>query len=392
MKMPKIKAPFDTLNLIPPGKKLPFQRAVRPYKASGCVFTLLSLFFIGFGVVFMIACLSDPEAREILPAIFFGVIGIVPGLGLFALGFRRFSVIETWRFTQESVSFRSRDKRKEEWSQPLSAYRGIVIDSFHIPGSGSNNRGTTVFMLILVHKKEKSRSVKLYQKGADKDLRREQERYALLLNSPVLEKTPEGIRERRPEDVSKSVRELVGQGVLPVEFDPNSRPPGDGLRVSVEGHFLKITDISTRASPGCSLAFIAAGVVGVIPLIIGIKYHINPLMVMGGLIGVMGPYIGISARHTREELYISPEEVRSQAVTFGIKSSKQRVRAEDIEEVVARSNMPVEVITDGLTLQFGGHLSKAQNEWVRDCIVAVISSLPNGGPVWRILMETYKSQ
>ncbi len=288
-----------------------------------------------------------------------------------------------WRFTDEYVSLRSEGLGAEEWTEPMASYRGVLRSYEFLGKSGMR------FKLTLVHGADEKRNVDVFEWDALLARNRvgtswwlEQKRYARLLGLPALVKGDEGFIERRPEDLGKSVRQLVREGALPVQFDPTAPPPGRGLVIRSDPPAL---GISTKPGLAGWLA-VAIGATVIILAAVVVAATLKQPFAPAPVIIAVGLVFSIlvaglcASGLVCAELSVSPEEVGwrwSVAGTFHPGTRDKRVRAERVEEV-AVTDYGVQVMTDEQMLEFGYALTKGEKRWVRDCIIAVIS-LPADG-------------
>jgi hypothetical protein len=197
---------------------------------------------------------------------------------------------------------------------------------------------------------------------------------------PALVETQDGLVERRAEDLDKPLRQRVAEGSVAVDFDARQEPPGQGLLLFVEGDTLRIC---TGREP-------TVLVLGVPPLLFGAAVllaeplGLGPLRAIPGAVGVVALVVGAALigwyALGRQELLVSASEVRRHYHWAGATFARQRVGAEDVEEVVIaapsgqRGVETVQVISDTGVVSFGATLSPEQRRWVRDCIIAVIGA------------------
>jgi hypothetical protein len=210
---------------------------------------------------------------------------------------------------------------------------------------------------------------------------------------PASTVTSTGLEERQVGDLDKSVRERVAEGILPIAFDPASIPPGKRLAVRVAGDALVLL---ARSRPllsryGCVVPLLVLGGAAVIAVNVpggGTPAIVS--MVIGVFLLVMGLLTLIVLSQVREELVVSPREVRKRWRHPWGTMRECVLPADRVEEVIIQA-LPVrgdvvfrrfpgsgtvrsvQVRSDSGTIQFGARLSQTQQIWVRDCIIAVIS-------------------
>ena len=369
----------QSLNLIPPGQELPFQ-TLRKSIAVGIVVIVFSLLWIAasLAVIVWVLLRGGLSPMVLLPLLPVGI-----GVGLFLLGVWLLTSVKEWTFTKEAVACHARSAfGRKEWEEPLTAYRGVLSKSEYHSG-GKNHPSYTLYKLSLVHPAEKRRSVQLYCSSSREGFRREHERYARLFGLPALEETDDGVVERSPDELDKSVQELATEGRLKVQFDPSAPLPGKRLAVRTDEQFLHI---STRAvlSPVLAVAFGLDALMGTALLVVGLTNALGvraPLIAVGALmavVGLVGCIVAAVVRLVRPQLSVSPDEVRKRYVTPWGSFSEQKIPAAQVEQAVVgkptsgTGGNVVRVESDEQAIEFGAGLSDAEKRWVRDCVISVI--------------------
>jgi hypothetical protein len=272
---------------------------------------------------------------------------------------------------------------RREWEEPLPAYLGVVsvttMKSFHL---GEGPRDKHPHILVLQHRTDPNRSVKLYGSDWPDDLWAKQTHYGRLFSLPGLIETSGGIAVRHTEELGKSVRQRVAEGTLRVSFDPIAKPKGGLLQVQMEKEGLVLRagrqawGVVGRLFPP-ALIVSGAGMTA-LGLLLGHWSH--------GILTAIGAAQMALGVGTRFAFWVAPEELAVSAEgvcrrrrhpwgTFG----KLSIPADSIEEVAVREptgggkNTVVQVISRAVTIRFGALLSEEEKEWVRDCIIVVIS-------------------
>ncbi|MHC4591631.1 MAG: hypothetical protein ACYS8L_02925 [Planctomycetota bacterium] len=366
------------LDLLPDAEQLPAHMEKHGSRVAAAVM---------FGVAGLAACLAVAmfvaiPIGEAVPRV---LLAIGPAIGAAAFllgGLHTQRSYKGWTFTPEQVEYRSRSLfGPKEWAEPLSAFTGVLARQEYHSG-GQNSPSYTLYLLSLQHRTDKRRSVKLYRSRAQEGFRAQHERYALLFGVSALLETEDGIEERRPEDLGKSLRERVAEGSLQVDFDPALGPPSARLLLQIEGDTLSIcTRGNLLGIPGTLIpvgVLILSVAAAAVALILGLP-GIRPLIPVGAIFGVLSIIAMVVLRGLREELLVSPREVRSRWHLPWGPTGGTSVPADEVEEVVVRrtagkhGSRTVQAITDAKTVRFGPLLTQAEREWVRDCIIAVIS-------------------
>lgn len=306
-------------------------------------------------------------------------------------------------FTEQDVRLRARNGLlRSQWAEPLESYVGIVCH--RSPGLGLSRHGI-VAALWLQHRTNRKRSVVLLTTRSAKQLRDTHRRHARLFGLPALFETADGFSEMsRPGllggresavtcDPSAEVADLLGrlpEGGLSVGLD------GDALVIST-GQSLRrlVAEVVLPWRDGLGLPWVGClglGGIGLLALVL------NALLIsllagdVGLLLGtlkwqaivfVVALAIGLAvARLLKEELHVTAAEVRK-CWRWRLGSFRSKTaQAADVLEVAVRPRMrpkdpeTVQIIGQEVTVHFGLGLSTQHLEWVRDCIIAVISQPP----------------
>ena len=284
------------------------------------------------------------------------------------LAYRRYT------FTADTVQYDGRVLlSRVQWEAPLAAYLGVIT------ARRKYGKHSYLHMAILKHGVQNSLDVTLYQALSPDGLRARQEECARLLDVPALTKTVDGFSKRAAGDLDKPLRQRVAEGSLAVAFDPAAGPPGRRLSLRIQGDTLVLRSRPSRAWALLDAPLILGGLAGVLAGHLGVRWVEDaPIGFYVVLLAVGG---GLVVWHVlaREELHLSPREVRRRLLVARLKFSESALPSDKIEEVVVASPASasgfsrVQAIADSGTVSFGMMLSKPQRRWVRDCIIAVIS-------------------
>jgi len=332
---------------------------------------VIALVMIGLGL-----------SRQFLPGLPLGIAMLVGGV-IFSLVGRHLQVmLDEWDLTDSHVAHRKQGLfGQKEWTEPMSAYDGVLARQERHSG-GENSQSYTLHILELRHNSDKKRNARLYCSRKSEGFRAKQEHYGRLLNMPVLIETATGIEERRPEDLDKSVRQRVAEGSMKVTFDPSAKPPGKRLQTRIEGDRLVISTglFSLKwlalVVPILVSAMVAAGVIGAV---VGKPAVALSVVAVAIPICALVAVAALLARKVRQELRISPSEVATRWVLPWRTVAERSVPADDVEDVLIQTPpnssgvTMVCVLTDDDVLPYGFALKQPEKEWVRDCIIAVIS-------------------
>ncbi len=371
------KTPQGTMDLAGEATTLPVEVERKGSKILAAVLVVLGVPF-GVGAAMAIASVAKGGTGPLVAGGVFGVVSAALFIGAAHCWVSR----HEWTFAADGVEHRWRGLRGwRQWTEPMAAYRGILCKEEYHSG-GKNSPSYTLYLLFLEHGTDPKKTVQLYSSRSSEGFRAKHEHYARLFGLPVLIPTESGIQERAVEDLDKSVRQRVAEGTLEVTFDPMAGPPGARLAIAVKGDALIIWTL-------CGPLGRAGKVVGPILLLAGLGFAVGGpfagegaltvLWTIGGILETAGLVLTFGDRSFRQELLLSPKEMRSRWRTpfgmFGVRV----VSANEVEEVVVRTPTGsrgftmVQAIGDRATVSYGIGLTKAEKEWVRDCIVAVIS-------------------
>ena len=370
----------ETFDLIPAHCELPFETVQRGSKAAGCFLTAFGLFFAGIPAFGVIMAVVHGGAS---PAMLFVLPFIIIGIVVFIIGISQFVSTKRWAFTEQGIECNSKGiSGEKEWSEPWAGYQGVLSEEEYHSG-GKNSPSYTLYKLVLKHRDDEDKSVDLYSSRAREGWRGQQERHARLFGVPALVETADGMMERQPEDLDKSVRELVQEGQMEVSFDPSAPPPGQRLTVTVDGRFLRISVRGAQMPAALRVVFGLTAAAGVVMAAIGFGRLWGAPIILGIIGTVMfagDALILAAARLIKPELSASPEVVQKCFLTPWGAFGRQEIPTSAIEEVTVRKqrsqNSPtiVRVVTDAATIDFGLLLGDEEKRWVRDCVVAVISA------------------
>ena len=362
---------------IAPGiHELPHSTQERRFRLRACgtlIFGCVAvLFLVGFSAAWEELAEGSVIIMAMLGLVTIVLLGATPWYW-----FRKYR----WHFTPTEVRYDGRNLfGRVTWVEPLSAYHGVVAELrdvfLHVQRRGP------LYTLRLKHKSDGRRTVELYRSPAPDGLRQKQEHYAKLFGLPALVKEGKGYRERRVEDLDRSVRDQVAAGTLHVSFDPSAPPPGRAIRLRFTGDAIVI---HTRGYLlGLARCFLTPA-----PILTGIAVVIAAGVLRSEATAMFAVVVAAqlaaaltmwaAPRILPNELVISPQEVRTRWRHPWGTFRGTAIPANQIEEVVVgkapggRKATAVQIISDAETLRFGAHLTREQMEWVRECIIAVVS-------------------
>ena len=342
-------------------------------RGMGVFLVIFALIWGGVPGLILINMISSGEYDPaMLFIMLFPVIGIgILFYGVYNLTFRETIRIDATNVTRESQSIFG----YKYWTEPLQRYPGILQRTERRSG-GKNSSSYTLHIVELYHEDKKKR-IKLYESRSPNGFRQIWEDYSRQLNKPALEGGKGNMVARAVEDLDKSVRDLAREGKLEVDFDPRKPPPA-GFDLRVEGDLLRVTLPKTKSSIIGSLFIMAfAGVFIFIgfgiddaPVMFGIIGLLFLLLVLGGL-----AWSGI----TRQVLHIGRDRVRIFHETPWGDTSGKVLDTSQIETVrigherSSNEREGVLLVTDEATKKIGEGLTTEAQNWLKNCILAVIT-------------------
>ncbi|HRZ40748.1 MAG TPA: hypothetical protein P5246_07050, partial [Candidatus Omnitrophota bacterium] len=157
----------------------------------------------------------------------------VLGAGLFIFGFVLTFHKERYRISSEEVCCTTQKfRRSEQWREPLANYQGVVMRSEYHKRSGRHGSSYTLYIVELRHPQHE-KTVLLCQSRSDRSVRRIWEDSAKALRKTAMEYVDGKLHTREPEDLDKSVRDLMQEGKVKWE-DVSLDVPPDGVRLGYD--------------------------------------------------------------------------------------------------------------------------------------------------------------
>jgi hypothetical protein len=369
--------PPPSEDFVPEGESLPCERGGACYFAMGVLFLLLSLASLAYAVFLVVRESqggSDGDT-DLVIALGLGVLLVV--FGLKGLRYR-----DEWTLTATSVARRWRGLGGwKSWTEPLSNYAGVLMHDVRRPGS-EGYPPKLDYVLDLYHPDDRKKTLRLWHSHSQEKHSAECGRYARLLGLPALVATENGFEQREIDDLGKSVRERVAVGAI--EATLSTSPPGNTLNVRVEEGALLITTRKHITGGGAKESFLISGVAGMVfsmlggMLVFGFGFGVLAFFVFVMLLPSLGAFL--IGRMFRPCLEVSAAGVRTWSAHPWGRLSVKVLPSPQIDEVVVRTptgghGFKAVLVTAGEdSVWWGGGLSQEELEWVRDCIVAVISA------------------
>ncbi len=324
------------------------------------------------GLIFISIISSGEYDPAMLFILLFPAIGIgILLFGLYNLTFRETIRIDATNVTRETQSIFG----YKYWTEPLQRYPGILQRTER--RSGGKNSSSYTLHIVELHHEEKKKRITLYESRSPNGFRKIWEDYCRQLNKPALEGGKGNMVSRAVEDLDKSVRDLAREGKLEVDFD-SRKPPPAGFDLRVDSDQLRVTLPRTKSSIIGSLFIMAfAGV------FIFIGFGIDDAPVAFGIIGLLFLLLVLGglawSRVTRQVLQIGRDRVRifhetPWGDTAGKVLDARQIETVRIGHVRSKGERDgVLLVTDEATKKIGEGLPPEAQNWLKNCILAVIT-------------------
>lgn len=354
-------------------RNLPVEIDLKGSKGLGAFLVVFSLVWGGMPTFFLIQSLLNGSFD---PGMLFILLFSIIGFGLFLFGLNQFFTRGRQCIHSDCIEMdKSSLFGKQKWRESINNYEGVLYRSeYH---SGGKNRASYTLYIVELHHPDKKKIVRLYQSKSSANFRAIWEDYCRTLNMPALEEGDGEMIRRDVEDLDKSVRELVAEKKIQVNFDPSENPPND-VNLTVEDQLLKITILKRKFSFfGFLFTLLFSGV------FIYIGFFVDQCPVFFGIVGVFLAlvFFGIAlwsifckpqARLSKDGmhlLYLTPW-----GDTPGTHIQAQRIEQISIKKVLNRRLKAVVISTDDQEKAFGEGMNNESLEWVRNCMLAVVSA------------------
>jgi hypothetical protein len=224
--------------------QLPVTHTTKGSKLFGVALVLLSVIAVGVIMAFLVTTLltGDFEPHMLIPLLFLFFIAAL----LSIQGMDVLSSFTTISIDERSISYSSRSLFcLRQWTEDIDKYKGIL--NSEVP----NSKGNYNLFILELHHSDRKKTVRLFQSTSSQGVRAIGEEFCRKLNLPALEKNGSHIVKRNVDELDKSVRDLVKEGKVRIDFDP-SRPPPKGLQTQAAGDMFQVRQrdkINVPANP-----------------------------------------------------------------------------------------------------------------------------------------------
>jgi hypothetical protein len=290
--------------------------------------------------------------------------GAVGAVLLFDAVLRR----KLWTFDRNAVLFISTGPlRHTSWQEPLTEYAGVLTEAYEGPTPGRFRRAfVTRHKVLLRHKQVRLRDVCFYDGPNLSAAKETEQEVARLFSKPVLTSSARDPEELRRETAARPVPQAI-----------NVQRDQDGMVLTGRPTWLAVLRrvvLSDLGWPGILLA-------GGLYLASALIWSFEVLMcILGGVVAVaaaLGIGFCVLSRLGREQLSLEPGCLAASRRWPWGPGRVRTVPAQDIQHVCVHSRglrgAALEIITKDGSLWWGMGQPVETLEWVRDCIIAVIS-------------------
>ncbi len=356
--------------------RLPVTQVDKGSRGAGIFLLVFACLWGGIPTaIFLLNVLSSgPMQAGLWGLLIFGVIGI----GIFIGGLYLLTASTTTTLSLETVGVTKTSLfGTKQWIARLSEFTGIRHRSEYHSG-GKNSPSYTLYIVELFHPNDATKAVRLYESRTDIGIRGIWENACRTLNLPAVEGEGSNLVIRAVEDLDKSVKDLVREGKLHVDFDPSKLPPA-GLSLKVDGPFL---ELSLRKNKGSTLTGGGIGLT-VSGVFVYVGFFVKGAPVFFGIIGVVILLIVLAATVwaliTTEQIRVAKDELQVRRQTPWGPTKGTRINAADVETVRigkkdGQGYTGILVETNIGTTLVGAGLSSDCLEWLKNCILKIISA------------------
>jgi hypothetical protein len=321
-------------------------------------------------VVILALAVTVKDWRIGLLGIAVAAVPLVPVLVCIALATR------VYEFTKNGVCCRHPlVLRWRNWAEPWEAYRGVLVKFAGPPlvlGRAEPCR------VVLLHRSWNARSVPLYRARSDDGLRAKQDHYAALFGLPAVFEDFDGVHEVADEAVLSHAG-LFDAGPASAVADLEAPPPGRRLAYSLAGDTVSLAVRRAALGSETWLIPLLAAACAFLLVLPGVGVGaLQPAWLLAAIPAGACAGAGLILWQLREEVRISPEAVVKNWYLLGLRFGRASVPGGTVRTAIVSPRLPwravsaVQVLADRGVLHFGYGLTGRQQQWVRDCIIAVI--------------------
>jgi len=293
---------------------------------------------------------------------------------LFLIGLNELFKVTTTTIDKRQISFSFRSLlRSKQWVEDFENYKGILYRDAH-PSGGKNKPSSTLYTVELFHNDREK--VVLYQSTYSKGMRRIWEDSCRKLNLQALEIDGSSLVKRNIEDLDKSIRDLVKEGKRSIDFEP-SRPPPKGLKAKLAGNAFQITLTKGNLTiVGGVLALIVPSIF----IVIGFSEDKGlPMGIFGIVFALVEVNALIGEMFWRSRISVGEDTIHLSRVAPWGETPGTTIIISEIESIIVERkdnhfHAQVFIKTDQQQEAIGGGLSPESLEWLKNCIVSIIST------------------
>lgn len=354
---------------------LPSTHIQRGDRFLGIILILVGAFFSGILSVLLVAMLVLGAGKPKEDLFLAMLLGSVLGAVLFMAGLHQLLSVTAITIDERRISYSSKSLfSSKEWGEEFGKYEGILYrDEGHYGGKGASY---TLYIVELYHT-DKDKIVILYRSTSAKGVRAICEDSCRKLNLQAVEKDGKNIIARDVADLDKSVRDLVKDEKLNINFDLSQSPPkglqakavGDMFQVVVNNNINSILlSVPALVIPGLLIVSGLANKNGLPWVIVGIICSLVPVKRLLWI--------------TRPSIRIGEDTVFVNGITPWGETVGTTIRTSEIESVVVSDDLSLppgccnEVLikTDQQQVAIGRGLSAEALQWLKNCILSIIST------------------
>lgn len=349
--------------------RLPVTAVLRDGRVYAILIMAFAVVWGGFPFWMLLANLGAIAAS---PGLLFLVLFPLCGLGLFAYGFWGYHRAREVTIDRERVTVTERRFRgSRTWSEPLSAYRGILFESRRV----RRGRRTSTAHVVELYHDNPERRVVIHMAGDEARARAAWERACQALNLPALKKRDTETKTPKIAERAEPIAALLHEGKI--ALDPEVAPPTPGeIAVEEQGDELVFTLLKPQATWWSAALFLG------LPLIfvyLGFFFGVDAAWPLGAF-GLLFEALFVAGlahdRLTRRRIRLSRERLALGWVSSRrekLKRSLPTARIATLRAIRRGGWRALEVASDQATLTIGQGLSPASLNWLRQVILAKLA-------------------